>query len=633
MSDQKEDIRSRIDLVDLIQEYVPLKQAGSVSWKGLCPFHAEKTPSFHVSRDRQIWHCFGCNEGGDCFAFVMRMEGMDFPEALRHLGAKVGIEVARFSSAESNEKQRLVAANTFAAGYYRKVLTDAASAADARAYVARRGIPEELAQAFGLGVAPDAWDALAQAFVKRGIPETDGERAGLLMRRRQGSGFIDRFRRRLMIPLRDAQGSVVGFTGRVFAEAALGSRLSAESSAERRAPNAESAGPKYLNSPETPVYHKGSMLFGLDLAKKAIREAGRVIIVEGQMDVIASHKAGVANIVASSGTALTEAQLALLKRYASTIVFSFDADAAGFKAAQRGITLARQAGFDVRVAVLPASAGKDPDEAVQKDPRLWRDAVQRTVPIMQYFIDRAVAGRNLNDVDDKRAISSFLLPEFAHMSDVVEREHWLQAVADLLRTDLAVLRQSIQRPQASPPTPLPSRGEGGSPPASPYTSAERARVRTREDQSLELLLGLFINLNEFRALIAERLPPSGLPADARIRGLYAPAVSLYDRERSSPAAPSDLFERLRRQLQALPEPERTSETSLLDAAVLQAERLVEDQPPAAVAGHVRQLIEAVASSEVRRRRKALEQDIRRAESAGNKEEVQRLLESLNRLMS
>lgn len=616
--DQKDEIKQKVDIVDLIQEYLPLKQAGSVSWKGLCPFHSEKTPSFHVSRDRQIWHCFGCAEGGDCFAFVMRMEGMDFPEAMRHLGQKVGIEVARFSATESNDKQRLVAANMFAAQTYRQILNEATYAANARAYIAKRAIPDALAEAFGLGFAPDAWDTLALAFAKHGTPDTDGERAGLLMRRKQGSGYIDRFRNRIMIPLRDAQGNTVGFTGRVFAG------------------NLDEQGPKYMNSPETAVYHKGSMLFGLDLAKKGIREKNSVIIVEGQMDVIASHKAGVTHIVASSGTALTEIQLALLKRYTNTIVFSFDADAAGFKAAQRGITLARQAGLDVRVAVLPASAGKDPDEAVQKDPQLWRDAVEKTVPIMQYYIDRAVAGKDLRNVDDKRAISAFLLPEFAHIADVVEREHWLQIVADLLRTELSVLRQAAGRPATTPagvlgkPFPRSAVADelGKASPPAPAMHAVQIKP-SRESQTLELLLGIFLNLEAYRAAIRAKMTPDALLVDARMSDLYNRAFSLYDRQRSSPASPSNLFERLRHELQELPEPERASLTSLLDAAVLQAERLAEGQASAAIAGHVRQLTEAVTSSELRRRRKALEQDLRRAENAGNKEEVQRLLESLN----
>ncbi len=607
MLEPKEEIRAKIDIVELIQEYLPLKQAGSVSWKGLCPFHGEKTPSFHVSRDKQIWHCFGCGEGGDCFAFVMRMEGMEFPEALRHLGEKAGVEVAQYSSVQSNEKQRLLAANAFAAQYYRAVLAAPTGGAVARAYLAQRGIPDSLAAAFGLGYAPDGWDALALAFAKKGLTEADGERAGLLMRRKQGGGCIDRFRNRLMIPLRDAQGNVVGFTGRAFG------------------PNADAQGPKYMNSPETAVYRKGAILFGLDLAKRHIREAGRVIVVEGNLDVLASHKAGVGNIVASSGTALTDMQLTLLKRYTNTVVFSFDADAAGFKAAQRGIALARGLGLDVRAAVLPAEAGKDPDEAVQKDPALWRAAVERTVPIMQYYVDRAIAGRDLNDVGDKRAVWAFLKPEFAHITDVVEREHWLQTVADVLRMDVAHLRQDVVGlakagvPQKPPPAvPAPSPG-----PIAPHVKP------ARDEQAMRLLAGLFVNLPACRPLLLETLPPDWPAEYPPPFTLYTHAVFAYNQQRSSPSAQeAPLYALLQERLRTLSAPERDLLLPLLDVAVLEAERLTADLPPKDAVGHARQLIEAVTASEARRRRKAFEADLRRAEQAGNQEEVQRLLARL-----
>ena len=214
--DQKDEIKQRVDIVELVQEYVPLKSAGGGSFNGLCPFHTEKTPSFHVSRDKQFWHCFGCNEGGDCFSFLMRIEGMDFPEALRHLGQKVGIEVKRFDSTQTNERQRLLAVNALAEKFFRVVLKESIAAGPVRDYAASRGLTPELQEYFGLGFAPDSWDTLALFLRKRGYSDSDGERAGLLLRRKQGTGMIDRFRNRLLIPLRDQHGNTVGFTGRIF---------------------------------------------------------------------------------------------------------------------------------------------------------------------------------------------------------------------------------------------------------------------------------------------------------------------------------------------------------------------------------------------------------------------------------
>ena len=292
--DPKDEIKQKLDILDLVSEYVALKPSGSTGFKGLCPFHSEKSPSFHVSQDRQNWHCFGCSEGGDCFSFVMKMEGMTFPEALMHLGKKVGVEVRRLPTAETNTRSRMLQVNDLAQKFYRKVLIDSPKASAARAYVEKRQIPTELAETFGLGYAPDDWDTLSQFLLKHGFSEGELLQAGVSMRRKQGSGVIDRFRNRLMIPLRDHHGNTVGFTGRSMP--------------------GDEQGPKYMNSPETPVYSKTHLVFGLDLAKQPAREAGAMVIVEGNLDVVASHKAGVANIVASSGTALTQEKLELIKR-------------------------------------------------------------------------------------------------------------------------------------------------------------------------------------------------------------------------------------------------------------------------------------------------------------------------------
>jgi DNA primase len=616
--DPKEEIRQKVDIAELIGEYLTLKPSGMASFKGLCPFHAEKSPSFHVSTDKQIFHCFGCSEGGDCFAFVMKMEGMDFPEALRHLGAKVGVEVKRYDTQEGNDRARLIAVNELAAKFFRKVLTDAPAAQSVRDYVAKRGIDAALQERFDIGFAPDAWDTLAQFLAKKGYPDSDGERGGLLMRRKSGSGMIDRFRNRVMIPLRDQHGNTVGFTGRVLPGAT------------------EEMGPKYMNTPETPVYHKGSILFGLDLAKQAIKKAGFVVVVEGNLDVVASHKAGVENVVASSGTALTEEQLSLLKRFTSTIVFSFDRDAAGFNAAQKGIALARAAGFDVRATVLPPEAGKDPDEAVQKDPEFWRTASSQSVPIMQFLIDRATAGRNLNSVDDKRAVSALLLPELKLITDVVEREHWLQSVADLLRTDIGVLRQATaetrgpssetsRRPHSAPTSGATLRAAGGPvspPPRLGGAVTQGSKLQSKEDSSARMLVGIIVqDPSRLSAVSRDRLP-------APWSELYSLAEAAYHSGQKDPSDTA-FFRRLRSSLEA--SPERAHLVPLLDTAALEAEAFLASVPPKELPGRITELVHTLVAADAKRRRKAIEEDIRRAERAGDREEVERLINSLTSL--
>ncbi|MFH1142808.1 MAG: DNA primase, partial [Candidatus Uhrbacteria bacterium] len=423
----KEEIRRRIDVAELIGEYLNLKPAGNGSFKSPCPFHQDKDPSFYVSQDKQIWHCFGCDMGGDIFAFVMEIEGVDFPEALRILGKKAGVEITRFVSSDSNERQRMIAMHELAVRFYRKVLVDSTQAANARAYLENRGINKELADKFQLGYAPEAWDTLVNFMSKRGYATTEIEKAGLAQRKKSGIGSIDKFRNRIMIPLSDHHSNVVGFTGRIMKS------------------DGEDHGPKYMNSPETLIYKKSELLYGLNLAKSAIKQSGSVIIVEGNLDVIASHKAGVENVVASSGTALTEQQISLLKRYTNTIIFSFDQDAAGFAAARRGIHLAQSLEMKVKVIVLSSEHGKDPDDVIQKDPQLWLDAVANPVPIMDFYFKRVVEGKDLNNVEDKQSTGKFLIEEIAMIADKIAQEHWLQKLSDLIKTEVNILRGMVAK--------------------------------------------------------------------------------------------------------------------------------------------------------------------------------------------
>ncbi len=615
--DPKDEIKSKINIADLVGEYLSLKPAGPQRFRALCPFHSERTPSFHVSADRQIWHCFGCSEGGDCFSFVMRMEGMDFPEALRHLGKKVGVEVKRFAAAESNEKQRLVEANEIAAEFFRTTLASSDLGKVARDYLSRRGIDEALADKFKLGFAPDTWDSMTFALSTRGFQPMEIERAGLALKRKDGSGVFDRFRARIMVPLRDQHGNVVGFTGRAM-------------------PGAPDDSAKYMNSPETPIYHKGRLLFGLDLAKQSIKRAGHVIVVEGNLDVIASHKAGIENIVASSGTALTEEHVALLKRFTSTLVFSFDADAAGFKAAQRGIALARAASMDVRVAVLPADAGKDPDDAVQKDPQLWRDAVTKTVPIMQYLIERAVANRDLANVDDKRAVAALVLPELVQITDVIEREHWLQTVSDLLRTDLGQLRASLktstamgaeQQGSRRPERDLSRNSEDGGMLSSrgPMAVGRVPARLSKDEQAARSLLGIFLQDPESRPILILSIDDRFLPTEP-LRLLYKAMREEYDSVQSMDQPAHVFFGRMRNRLQASPE-----DVSLLTQLALHGEDFVAQSPPERVTAQIQELLDSMTASAKDRQRKAIETDIRRAEEAGDHATVEKLIREFNAL--
>ncbi|MEK7637453.1 MAG: DNA primase [Patescibacteria group bacterium] len=428
-----EDIKQRLDLVDFISESVPLKAAGS-NWKGKCPFHNEKTPSFMVSRERGSWHCFGCGKGGDIFTFVQEQEGLDFPEALRLLAKRAGVQLREYNKEEQTQRTKVLDVLRWVSRYYQEVLRKTSDAEPARKYLAQRQVNETSLEDFGVGYAPSGWDITYQALKKKGFADDDIFQAGLTIRKDRGAGFYDRFRNRIMFPISDVHGTVVGFSGRVL-EVLI-----------------DPQGPvpaKYINSPQTIVYDKGRVLYALDKAKQDIKRAGRAVLVEGQMDCLMSHQAGVNNAVASSGTALTADQVQLLKRFTQNLVLAFDQDAAGAQAALRGVDQALLAKMDVRIVRL--SQGKDPDELIRHDLPAWQKAIVAAQPVMEYYVQEATSGRDLNKVDDKKAAVKFLLPIIAQLGDQVEQAHYLQHLADLVRVDVAVLRQSMSaKPKAAP---------------------------------------------------------------------------------------------------------------------------------------------------------------------------------------
>lgn len=419
--DAKEQIREKIDVADLIGEYLQCKPAGQGAFKALCPFHGEKTASLYISRPKQIWHCFGCNKGGDIFSFVMEMEGMDFPEALKMLAQKAGVELPKYTKGNDDAKGRMKDINKFAQEVYKKFLHTAGGKV-ARDYIAGRGFDGSIVAKFGFGYAPNGWTTLVDVSKQKKIGAKELIDAGLASQGKMGA--IDKFRNRLMIPLHDHHGNTVGFTARV---------LDPKDS------------PKYMNSPQTAVYDKGSLLYGLNHAKTAIKKQNEVVIVEGNLDVVASHIAGVENVVASSGTALTDRQINLLKRYTNTLVFSFDTDAAGFDAARRGMRLASSMGCSVRVAVIPPELGKDPDDLVQRDPKLWQDVATHHVDKMQFLFDKIVGSIDPRDVGAKMSAGFEFLPEVSALSDTIEREHWLKRFADHVDVDVDVLRKELSK--------------------------------------------------------------------------------------------------------------------------------------------------------------------------------------------
>lgn len=444
-----DEIKDRLDIIDVISAYVPLKKAGR-NYKGLCPFHNEKTPSFVVFPDSRNWHCFGaCGIGGDIFSFIMKRENLDFGEALTMLAAKAGVELpARSEAAAADEgrSERLRAIVSDAAAYYHYLLNKADEAAIARAYLERRGLTGETQEAWQLGYSLDSWDALRGRLTGKGYSLDEIEEAGLLVRREDGSGAYDRFRGRLMIPIRDPQARTIGFGARILRE------------------DPARPAPKYINSPQTPLFDKGNVLFGLDMARKAIRDQDLAVLVEGYMDVMMSHQVGVCNVVAGMGTALGETQMRQLKRYTANITLALDPDVAGDHATLRGLEAARQSldrewepvlsptglvrqesrlKAQIRIAALPD--GLDPDELAFRDVERWRQVIAAARPIVDYYL--AVVGReeDLTSARGKANAVERMAPLIQEIANPVEREHYIQGLARLIRSDERLVAEQIAR--------------------------------------------------------------------------------------------------------------------------------------------------------------------------------------------
>jgi len=455
------EIKSKLPVIDVVGETVALKRAGS-AYKGLCPFHTEKTPSFIVTPDRESWRCFGCGEGGDIFTFLMRRDGIDFREALSRLAEKAGVELSAQTAKDDRHRRRLREALEAAITWYREVLLRATQAETARAYLAERGLTDETLERFGIGYALTSWDALTRRLMARGFSNGELIAAGLASPSNRG-GVIDKFRGRIIIPIRDASGRAVGLGGRIM-------------------PGAE--GPKYLNSPAGPLFDKSHTLYGLDLAKAAIRREKLTVIVEGYTDVMAAHQAGFANVVASLGTALTRGQIELATRYADAIALAYDVDLAGEAATQRG--LLEELGPDqsvskVRVVRIPA--GKDPDELIRNDPDAWRAAVAEAKPVIDYFMARTAAEVDLDTIAGKRELTGRSLALLKRVGDPVERSLYLQRLARLVNVEERVLLEALARePVRRAPRLSPVPVGPGAAPASPLDPGPLER------EALSLLL-------------------------------------------------------------------------------------------------------------------------------------------------
>jgi DNA primase len=472
-----DEIKQKIDIVEIIGQYTALKKAGR-NLTALCPFHSEKHPSFFVYPEQQSWHCFGaCNTGGDVFAFIMKKEGLDFGEALRMLADRAGVTLPSREKFEERkeEKEEFFKANEAAALYYHNLLINSAAAARAKSYLERRGLTPQTIADFQLGYAPDSRDVLKNYLKEKGHSEETTTTAGLLIKGEDGR-IYDRFRGKLMIPIHDIKGRVTGFGARVLDDSL----------------------PKYVNSPQSPTFDKSSTLYGIDRAAAAIRKQDRAIIMEGYMDVIMAHQEGVNEAVASMGTAITEKQVNILKKLSHHLLLALDADTAGEEAVLRTVGYENILNAEMRVIILPE--GKDPDEVIKEDIAQWQNLVNKAVPLIDFLFEKTTAGLDLNTARDKSGAVDRLLPIVAAINDPIRQAHYLQKLAGLVKVDMNTIKASLNRLKSTT-TGRPVRQEGLKPITPPKTRSTLASS-SRE----EYLLALLLQYNELKIALEGLLP-------------------------------------------------------------------------------------------------------------------------------
>lgn len=522
-----DEIKQKIDIVDLVQEYIPLKQSG-VNFRACCPFHHEKTPSFFVSREKQIWHCFGaCSTGGDVFKFIMQMEGMEFGDALKFLARKAGVTLKRQNPELQTRKNKYFQILDLASRFYHEALLKSRSGEKAREYVKKRGIDDLTCDQFRLGFAPDRWDELYKFLRKKGFREQDISDCGLIIKKQFSTNrsfsamnsepltknhvssatnhepltmnYYDRFRSRLMFPIWNAHNDVVGFTGRHLE---IGEKSPAFS------------GAKYINTPQTFVYDKSRVLYGLNFAKQAISRQKKVVVVEGNMDGLTSHQVGVKNVVASSGTALALPQIELLKRYTKNVILAFDMDLAGDNATKRGIDLAVSNGLNVKISRVPDA--KDPDEFIKTHgATAWQKVIDSAISIMDYYFSSTLEKLNLQNVEDKKRAADVLLPVIANLPDKIEQVHYLQKLAKMLGVEETDLRANLKAQKTGQ-----------------YKYRRNAKISDVKKTSiselfLKQLLGLMIKFPDNISFVEKNLSETYLP-EGDLKGLYKMLIKEYN---------------------------------------------------------------------------------------------------------
>ncbi len=576
MSNEVEEIKDKLDIVDYVGRVVQLKKNG-VNFKGLCPFHSEKTPSFIVSQDKQIFHCFGCNEGGDIFTWVMKIDGMEFGEALKKLASDAGVTLTRnYNPAQNDRREKLFLTNEETCKFFQKNL-QAPIGKKALDYLKKRKLNDKTIKEFRLGYAPGG-NALLKKLIAEGYSKADLVNAGVTKIR--DSKLVDQFRNRVTFPIINSGGRVVGFSARVLGDAL----------------------PKYINTPSTDIYDKSAILYGICQAKEAIRKQNHTIIVEGNMDVIASHQAGVKNVVASSGTALTERQLDILKKFSPNIKLAFDIDPAGDLATRRAIEIAFSKGINVKIIVIPE--GKDPAEVVAKNAKVWIESVKKAEYVMDYLFNKLFIDENLNDILKKKKATREFLAFIAKIDDFVEKEHYIKKLADKIKVNEDSIRGSLKPKKDNP--------------ANQDEKKKTASKNDLRERIEKRILALGLNNPKNLPLIIKELPEEDFKKPETIM-LYKKVKNHYNLSKGFDLKSfGKLFSK--------------EEAESMNVLLLKCELETEDLTQGEISDEIFYLVKKIRKLNIQNEKAKLAEDIKKAEARKDNKWEKKLIEKMQLLL-
>lgn len=574
MNDEVQQIKEKLDIVEVMSSYLTLKKAG-VNMKTNCPFHHEKTPSMMVSAERQTFKCFGCGEGGDVFTFIEKIEGVDFYNALKILADKAGVKLShdrvKYGEKEykSDHKTKMFEINNWAKQLYHKILMDHPKADHARHYLLERGLTDEMMREFELGYAPDSWDLLTKFLKNKGYSVEEIVQAGVAIKNDRGDCY-DRFRGRIMFPIGNTMGLTVAFTSRILKD--------------------DDKQAKYINSSESPIYTKGKTIYGLDKAKMAIKEADMAIFVEGNMDVITCHQAGFRNVVATSGTAITADQIKILNRYASEVAFCFDSDTAGEAAMKKAVRIALENDVNCKIIAMPQPF-KDPDEAIKSDPKNWIKAVKESKPALEYWIDLLVRKNPDLSVLVRKNIAKEILPVLKIIASEIEKEYYIKYLSKKLFVSEQTIQNSLAKTKA----------------AAPAKDAAEVSAKSEEETVAEKIAGLLWHEPKFIQLAEARLD------DFDVAKLPKFCVMIRSRVIDKDKVPAD-------------------ETNELNQHELLALGNTDPEDPDSIVAEFKYLIARHQSEKQNMIKEEYAQKMRIAEESGDKEALKKLLSEFSSLI-